>query len=153
MKLIQRYAVLNRAYNIAAGTYTGSNTIDPTIKFNLIVNSLNVSSQTRDNVTGQNIEGSYSIVWNLGSGAFLESNPGIDVVAAFRGNIGNHFSNGWVHIDCYQYCAQYSTQRFTCAARLNTVTANAINHEFRIVIGYLCPEDYLSMDGLAAKPL
>ena len=147
VKLIQRYSFRFLAANIAAGVYSAPLAVvllsGP---FPIWVNSINISLQALDTVTDQNIEGSYA--YDTGFGA-ARDNPGLvgagqldRIVGSFGGNIVQ---------PVYYSLGPSETITGSVEMYLSTVTANIIIARFSMRVGYLCPEDYLSLNAFAAS--
>jgi len=148
--LVQRYADLSNSSGIAAGVYSGTLAITFTTKFNIIVNLIGLSIYCNDSVTLQAIEAQGYIKvgspTNQGNPA-IEPTFGITVQPTLVFHAGYYCERRmWVEMGASDSWTVASTVFFS------VVTANSINRFYNLTIGYLAPEDYLSIDAFAAIP-
>lgn len=147
MKMIQRYVNLNGAFICASGVYTGNLTISADAQFNLVVNLLKMNFTCADTVTSQQINAMAVVLFRINSSAiifrdnpgFLTASQGLNILTSYVGRVASKSS----HISLA------AGERLQCVMtfNLNIVTANSIRNDGYITLGYMCPEDYLSMPG------
>lgn len=152
MKIIQRFINTQAATIPGAGVYSGSLAISATALFNLTINRLAVSYISKDNVTNQSIEGVVQAVNAINATAtifrnnpgLLSTSQGMFILTAAMGRVAEKM----IHIEL----AAGESIQSTITFNLNVVTANPIRCDAFLTIGYLCPEDYLSIEAFAVKP-
>ena len=149
MKMIQRYTHSTRQSNAAAGVYTTSSSGTLTAKFNLIINRLEISAYAFDQVTNQAIDNVTRI--NLVfTGSVAKDQPGF---------IDSHgisplaVSKSGTYSNLHLYKSIAAGEVITCGSvvYLYAVTGNIISVVNNWAVGYLCPEDYLSVEGFDVK--
>ena len=147
MKLIQRYHSVYRSPQAAAGVYYVSVSSTLTTLFNLIVNSVSLGYVAYDDVTDQFIDsvGQFSVSLPIADPGLSDTGARISPSAHCRGGDQSE-------INVYSEVAAGGTFGTSLGVFLASVTANPININARYIIGYLCPEDYLSVDGFASQP-
>lgn len=146
---IKRYCVSRRAAALGAGVYTGGASGTHTALFNLTITDVQIGLLVQDAVSSQFINGSVRGEWTM-VGLQNTDNPGL--VASRTFNFGTQ--GGVARMEKFEYHLHMSAGNvltYTYAIFLAAVTANAINYDTYWTIGYLCPEDYLSVDMLAGN--
>jgi hypothetical protein len=146
--LIQRFSPSYESNVTAAGVYSALRTIDITINpFPVIINSFQASFFAYDNVTWQSIGGVLMLTTNIPRG----NDPGL--LSTDTGQLNMACQHGVLNrLDFYHEFAPSETFRVSCTMRVETVTANPIVMASYLLIGYLCPKDFLSQELFAANP-
>lgn len=149
VKMIQRYAYGGRNNQTVAGVFNTTGVVNFTAKFTVVINSIAYGCRSRDDVTNQGIDGMY--IGYLSAAFAAANNPGLIVSDPYLAGVtvrAGHYSQAKTHINV----SPGDVVAFAFIIYLMTVTANAINNESLCTLGYLCPEDYLSVDAFAARP-
>lgn len=142
--MIQRYVFTQRSTNIAAGVYNDSANVDLTAKFNVILNFAALSAYFYDSVTQQGIVGAAVVNMRPGAVWTVRDNPafsGATYVPTMSASPEGTFS-----IPLYQYMNTGEIVQISFSIFLQTVTANPITVKVTNMLGYICPEDYLSVE-------
>jgi len=144
MKMIERFAHVYNAATIAAGVYSGTDTTVLITQFNIIVTGMVFSHHVYDGTTLQQISG---VSYCRPSFNAKRDNPaitGADIVR-YQQYVQTGFN---VHFPMYVHLS--ASEQFTIffGAYVNAVTANNLTAQWNTTIKYLCPEDYLSVEGV-----
>jgi len=147
IKLIKRYLAVYRNHTIAVGSYYGSSSITITAKFNITLESIQLGTRVYDSVTSQSVD-SFSFV----DFSLQTPNPALDTSGTVTNPTVSCFNGQEAKLElCYNMSAG-EVITMACQTHLNAVTANSFIAWYKFLVGYLCPEDYLSVDGFAAIP-
>ena len=148
VKFIKRYAFIYRGFNLPAGVYTATVSIAIVVgSFPITITEVWVSGGIHDSITDQNIQGSFDYTIGFDS---RRDNPGIvgnNLIVRVASNLG-----GPIYQKVHLSLGPGETLSGSFVAFSNTVTANVLAGTASIRVGYLCPEDYLSIEALAANP-
>ena len=119
----------------------------------MIVNSITCGIIAKDNVTDMMIEAQVRMIWGGLSQAYW-CNPGVEFSAAAAEAFPQVFAATAKpnRVECYVEVPANYYSTFNVYVNLATVTINAIRIDTFVTFGYLCPEDYLSVDGFAVSP-
>lgn len=151
MKMIQRYAHGYRQGTAGAGVYVLTNTVaNINVLFNVVINRISLSVRSYDAVTNQGIDCSAQLVLTNLGGANVD-NPALVHATDFFNPILMTKTGFWVRQDLYLNVSAGSVFTLTFSNSLYAVTANNITIADLFAIGYLCPEDYISIDAFAAE--
>lgn len=147
MKMIRRYATVVNNRTNAAGVYVGAmpNYVFD-VRFNLILRSVTNTAYGFDSVTNQAINGFSQAIFRPNNLNVERDNPGlIDTAHQNSALIATALGQtGWAEL--YINMTGGENLTITQAIYLSMVTANATSIYSSFIIGYDCPEDYLSVE-------
>lgn len=150
MKLIERFAFYERTNNVPAGSYASTPVLTVDVNFNLILTGVYISVLAEDTVTNQAIDAAAHLyvpvpISNLDS-------PGITVTTYQRQASASAKTGRAGFTECHHNLEAGLTMSPNISLRLFTVTANIIAVRTVVGLRYLCPEDYLSIEGRLLSP-
>lgn len=140
--MVQRYVHLQAVKGFVAGVYTGTVTLTLTPKFNITLNFISVGMKSYDLVTFQAIEGHSFTELTLPVG---NDNPAITSTGIQKAILVS--KSGQVNeMPLHQTVAANKAFTLDFVIFLLSVTANNLNSFNYVTLGYMAPEDYLSVD-------
>ena len=147
MNWLTRYSPFARSFSAGAGIYTGNTPLVLTTgSFPIILTGLVVGVNCFDSVTSQFINGGFYVDIGIDP---KRDNPGLQNPTLSSDTYYSTLAHG-INEGLYKTMSPVEPFTVNTFFFLESVTANIISCWTSVRFRYMCPEDYLSVEGLTA---